>query len=120
MAGQGDTGTKEEIKTQFTTVEGVYRLLPPSEYSRPNRVAYSSSSGGGSTPAVRVSLVKVPDSAGHDHDRTKICFNYGRELFVYTYRGIKKVRDTGRGGRCTGGVTSVSVSVPDKHYTGSM
>ncbi|KAK8406675.1 hypothetical protein O3P69_007327 [Scylla paramamosain] len=93
MAGQGDTGTKEEIKTQFTTVEGVYRLLSPSEYSRPNRVAYSSSGGGGSTPAVRVSLVKVSDSPGHDHDRTKICFNYGRELFVYTYRGIKKAAD---------------------------
>lgn len=109
MAGQGDTGTKEDIKTQFTTVEGVYRLLPPSEYSRPNRVAYSSSGGGGSTPAVRVSLVKVPDSTGHDHDRTKICFNYGRELFVYTYRGIKKVRGT-RAGREAGWRPEVSGS----------
>lgn len=111
MAGQGDTGTKEDIKTQFTTVEGVYRLLPPSEYSRPNRVAYSSSGGGGSTPAVRVSLVKVPDSTGHDHDRTKICFNYGRELFVYTYRGIKKVRGSRAWGEaewCSGGTVSIS------------
>lgn len=108
MAGQGDTGTKEDIKTQFTTVEGVYRLLPPSEYSRPNRVAYSSSGGGGSTPAVRVSLVKVPDSTGHDHDRTKICFNYGRELFVYTYRGIKKVREGGEAEGWCGSSVSVS------------
>lgn len=97
MAVQSDTGTKDEIKTQFTTVEGVYRLLPLSEYSRPNRVAYNNSGGSGSIPPVRVSFVSLPDPSGSvsnsiNGDRTKICFNYGRELFVYTYRGIKKVR----------------------------
>lgn len=95
MAVQGDSGTKEEIKTQFTTIEGVYRLLPLSEYSRPNRVAYNNSGGSGTIPPVRVSFVSLPDASGSvnsvNGDRTKICFNYGRELFVYTYRGIKKV-----------------------------
>lgn len=35
-----EEGGKEmnEIKTQFTTREGLYKLLPHSEYSRPNRV----------------------------------------------------------------------------------
>ncbi|KAK4309550.1 hypothetical protein Pmani_018813 [Petrolisthes manimaculis] len=97
MAVQGDSGTKEEIKTQFTTIEGVYRLLPLSEYSRPNRVAYNNSGGSGTIPPVRVSFVSLPDSSGSvnsvNGDRTKICFNYGRELFVYTYRGIKKAAD---------------------------
>ncbi|XP_068220939.1 WD repeat-containing protein 20 [Palaemon carinicauda] len=102
MAVQGgESGTKEEIKTQFTTIEGVYRLLPLSEYSRPNRVAYSSSGGGSgsSSPPVRVSFVCLPENSGscvnsvNNGDRTKICFNYGRELFVYTYRGIKKAAD---------------------------
>lgn len=99
MAVQGDAGTKEDIKTQFTTIEGVYRLLPLSEYSRPNRVAYNNSGGSGTSPPVRMSFVNLPESNGSGNsinsDRTKICFNYGRELFVYTYRGIKKVRRHG-------------------------
>nr|XP_053644405.1 WD repeat-containing protein 20-like isoform X1 [Cherax quadricarinatus] len=97
MAVQGDAASKDEIKTQFTTIEGVYRLLPLSEYSRPNRVAYNNSGGSGTIPPVRVSFVSLPDSSGNvnsiNGDRTKICFNYGRELFVYTYRGIKKAAD---------------------------
>ena len=88
----GDTQPKEDIKTQFTTLEGIYRLLPLSEYSRPNRVAYNNSGTSGTSPPVRVSFVTLPnDSCGVNGDKTKICFNYGRELFVYTYRGIKKV-----------------------------
>ncbi|CAL4086669.1 unnamed protein product [Meganyctiphanes norvegica] len=90
----GDTQPKEEIKTQFTTLEGIYRLLPLSEYSRPNRVAYNNSGSSGTSPPVRVSFVTLPnDSCGVNGDKTKICFNYGRELFVYTYRGIKKAAD---------------------------
>ncbi|KAK7086205.1 WD repeat-containing protein 20 [Halocaridina rubra] len=106
MAVQGESGSKEEIKTQFTTIEGVYRLLPLSEYSRPNRVAYNNTAGSGSSsPPVRVSFVCLPPdnntnssscssvNSSVNGDRTKICFNYGRELFVYTYRGIKKAAD---------------------------
>ncbi|XP_076069340.1 WD repeat-containing protein 20 isoform X2 [Oratosquilla oratoria] len=98
MAVQGDTGTKDEIKKQFTTIEGVYRLLPLSEYSRPSRVAYNNSAGNATSPPVKVSFVWIPEPSGSSStnsnnsngDRTKICFNYGRELFVYTYRGVKK------------------------------
>ena len=99
MAVQSDVGgTKDEIKTQFTTIEGVYKLLPQSEYSRPNRVAgYNNSSS--SSPTVRVSLICLPEvnngsvntNNSSSNEKTKICFNYGRDLYIYSYRGIKKV-----------------------------
>ena len=103
MAVQGDVGgTKDEIKTQFTTIEGVYKLLPQCEYSRANRVAgYNNSSS--SSPTVRVSFICLPEanngslnSNSSCNDRTKICFNYGRDLYVYTYKGIKKVNFFGK------------------------
>ena len=93
MAVQGDVGgTKEEVKTQFTTVEGLYKVVPSSEYSRPNRLAYNNAGGVGCSPPVRVSFVCLPQtSSSLSDERTKICFNYGRELYVYSYRGIRKV-----------------------------
>lgn len=74
-----------DVKTQFVTREGTYRLMTLSEYSRPNRVAYQTQ---GQTPSqVRVSLVTLPDQG------ERICFNLGRELYVYIYKGIKKAAD---------------------------
>lgn len=55
------TNGKDELKTNFVTREGVYRLLNLSEYSRPNRVGYQSNQN---SPQVRVSLVSLPQSAG--------------------------------------------------------
>lgn len=53
---------KDDLKTNFVTREGVYRLLNLSEYSRPNRVGYQSNQN---SPQVRVSLVSLPhNSAG--------------------------------------------------------
>ncbi|CAG0884371.1 unnamed protein product [Darwinula stevensoni] len=93
MAVQLEGGGKEEIKSQFTTREGAYKNLTLSEYSRPNRVTYSAQP---STP-VRVSFVTVPSASSNDRDREgsdeKICFNAGRELFVYPYKGIRKAAD---------------------------
>lgn len=96
MAVQSDTGGKDDVKTQFVTREGTYRLMTLSEYSRPNRVGYTSGSG---SSHVRVSLVSLPpgpgggapgsDGQGSDD---RICFNHGKELYVYVYRGVKKVR----------------------------
>lgn len=73
-----------EIKTQFTTREGAYKLLTHSEYSRPNRVPFNSQ---GSNP-VKVSFVNVNDQSGNGD---RICFNVGRELYFYIYKGVRKV-----------------------------
>jgi WD repeat-containing protein 20 len=49
----------DELKTQFITREGCYRLLSLSEYSRPNRVGYQSNQN---SPQVRVSFVSLPQN----------------------------------------------------------
>ncbi|KAI5629099.1 WD repeat-containing protein 20 [Silurus asotus] len=73
MAAEGGGGKEmNEIKTQFTTREGAYKLLTHSEYSRPNRVPFNSQ---GSNP-VKVSFVNVNDQSGNGE---RICFN--RNLF---------------------------------------
>lgn len=54
---------------------------------RPNRVGYTTTPTT-NTP-VKVSFVSMPDSLGLPTER--ICFNVGRELFVYNYKGVKKV-----------------------------
>ena len=78
-------GEPGDVKTQFVTREGTYRLMTLSEYSRPNRVGYQPQ--GQTPPQVRVSLVTLPDKS------ERICFNHGRELYVYVYKGIKKAAD---------------------------
>lgn len=95
MAVQPDSGGKDEVKTQFVTREGTYRLMTLSEYSRPNRVGYTSGSG---SSHVHVSLVSLPPGPGNGTPGSdgqgsddRICFNHGKELYVYVYRGIKKV-----------------------------
>jgi len=90
MAVAGDFtsgGTRDEIRTQFITREGTYKLMNLSEYSRPTRMPLN---GPNNTP-VRVSFVKTVDiAAGTNDDR--VCFNVGKELYVYPYNGIRKVR----------------------------
>lgn len=93
MAVQSDSGGKDDVKTQFVTREGTYRLMTLAEYSRPNRVGYPSGSG---ASQVRVSLVSLPPgTVGSDGSSSddRICFNHGKELYVYVYRGIKKAAD---------------------------
>ncbi|XP_030628321.1 WD repeat-containing protein 20 isoform X4 [Chanos chanos] len=86
MAAEGGGKEMNEIKTQFTTREGVYKLLTHSEYSRPNRVPFNSQ---GSNP-VKVCFVNVNDQSGNGD---RICFNVGRELYFYIYKGVKKAAD---------------------------
>lgn len=95
MAVQTDSGGKDEVKTQFATREGTYRLMTLSEYSRPNRVGYNSGPG---SSQVRVSLVTLPPAPGTLEPgaeplapEDRICFNHGKEVYIYVYRGIKKV-----------------------------
>lgn len=85
MAAEGGGKEMNEIKSQFSTREGAYKLLTHSEYSRPNRVPFNSQ---GSNP-VRVSFVNVNDQSGNGD---RICFNVGRELYFYIYKGVRKVR----------------------------
>lgn len=84
MAVQSDGSGRDEIKTQFITREGTYKQMALSEYSRPNRLGYNTQ---GNTP-VKVSFVSLPDQPGND---VRICFNVGRELYTYIYKGVKKV-----------------------------
>lgn len=86
MALNVDGSGKEELKTQFITREGTYRLMTLSEYSRPNRVGYTNMQG---STSVRVSFVTLPDPNGNGD---RICFNIGRELYVFIYKGVKKVK----------------------------
>ncbi len=144
-AGAGRGQAEQEVKTQFMTREGLYKMMPLSEYTRPNRVGYanpglstgvvgpSGSAGGGGgggvqggqgangpggPPPVRVSFsigvtgggsslssastsTSLSDSNGETPSSPcssgpamdKIAFNYGREIFVYPYRGLKKAAD---------------------------
>uniref|UniRef100_UPI00398F342F WD repeat-containing protein 20-like isoform X2 n=1 Tax=Pristiophorus japonicus TaxID=55135 RepID=UPI00398F342F len=87
MAAEGGGKELNEIKSQFRTREGAYKLLSLSEYSRPNRVPLSAAQG---TNPVRVSLVNVRDQSGSGD---RICFNVGRELYLYLYRGPRKAAD---------------------------
>uniref|UniRef100_A0A673JF75 WD repeat-containing protein 20 n=1 Tax=Sinocyclocheilus rhinocerous TaxID=307959 RepID=A0A673JF75_9TELE len=84
MAAEGGGKEMNEIKSQFSTREGAYKLLTHSEYSRPNRVPFNSQ---GSNP-VRVSFVNVNDQSGNGE---RICFNVGRELYFYIYKSVRKV-----------------------------
>lgn len=84
MASQSEGGGKDDIKTHFVTREGTYKLMPLSEYSKPTRVPYN---GQANTP-VKVSFINVNDGSGSPD---RICFNVGRELYFYVYKGVKKV-----------------------------
>ncbi|XP_069764844.1 WD repeat-containing protein 20-like isoform X2 [Narcine bancroftii] len=83
-----ETGGKElnEVKSLFRTREGAYQLLSLAEYSRPSRLPLSTAQG---THPVRVSVVTMPGPAGSGE---RICFNVGRELYLYLYRGPRQVR----------------------------
>ncbi|CAL1530499.1 unnamed protein product [Lymnaea stagnalis] len=86
MAAQSEGGGKDDIKTHFVIREGSYKLMPQSEYSKPSRVGFN---GQANTP-VKVSFVDVNDGTSSPD---RLCFNVGRELYVYVYKGIRKAAD---------------------------
>ena len=93
MAASSEGGGKDDIKTQFITREGTYKLMTLSEYSRPNRVSYN---GQGNTP-VKVSFIHLGDSQDKNPiGGDRICFNIGRELYFYPYKGVRKASITFR------------------------
>lgn len=83
------SGQREELKTQFMTREGTYHLMALAEYTRPNRLGYNNQPANGSVP-VKVSFVH---SESEENPGETLAFNYGRELFVYPYRGVRKAAD---------------------------
>merc|ERR1711971_1502291 len=68
---------------------GTYHLMTLAEYSRPNRVGYANQAASCNAP-VKVSFV---NGGTGENGGEKIAFNYGRELFVYPYRGVRKAAD---------------------------
>jgi hypothetical protein len=74
-----------------------------SEYSRPNRVGYANGQGNaGVSVPVKVSFASLPTSSqnapAQESDVSgakleRIAFNFGREIFVYPYRGVRKAAD---------------------------
>ena len=123
MGLRGGATCDDELKTQFMTREGTYRLMTLSEYSRPNRVGYANTAQGGTAAGggcpggpVKVSFVSLPkpiQQLSESDDPNNCCngsgngvgsgssaatleritFNYGREIFVYPYRGVRKAAD---------------------------
>lgn len=86
-SNSGSTKETDNLKVSFATREGVYRVMVGSEY-RPNRIGSYATTPQTNTP-VKVSFISSNDSLGQTVDR--ICFNIGRELFVFNYKGVKKV-----------------------------
>ncbi|XP_031212804.1 WD repeat-containing protein 20 isoform X2 [Mastomys coucha] len=86
MAMEGVGKEMNEIKTQFTTREGLYKLLPHSVYSRPSRVPFSWQ---GSSP-VRISFVNLTGQSGNGN---RLCFNVGQEFYICIYKGVRKAAD---------------------------
>ncbi|XP_071833511.1 WD repeat-containing protein 20-like isoform X2 [Apostichopus japonicus] len=79
-------GGKEEVKQQFNTREGVYKLMRLSEYSKPTRLTYNSQNH----LPVKVSFISLDDG---DVCNDMIFFNIGRELYFYPYKGVRKAAD---------------------------
>ena len=83
MAALKSSGS--EVKTQFCTKEGCYKLLQLSDYSRPIRQP----NGQPNNVPVRLSFVTVKDG---NECEDKVAFNVGKDMFFYNFRGVKKVR----------------------------
>ncbi|KAE9413480.1 hypothetical protein Angca_007830 [Angiostrongylus cantonensis] len=99
---------KEELKTHFTVREGTYKLMTMAEYSRPNRIPMNQVL----FIADHFSVLFIHYMYGvYAHNiiyiytyfdencreelatADRICFNVGRELYVYLYKGIHTAAD---------------------------
>ncbi|KRZ76618.1 WD repeat-containing protein 20 [Trichinella papuae] len=106
-AGCIDNAAKEEsIKSQFITREGTYKLMTLSEYSRPSRMPLNTTQGNNvaGSAVVHVSFITLDNGSNNGSSsndecedcKEKICFNVGRELYVYNYAGVAKAADLSR------------------------
>ena len=79
------TATSAEYRTEFTIREGTYRNVRLSEHCRPSRQPLF----GKELSPVKVSFVTCKDNDGVCE---WIVFNAGKELYVYPFEGVGKVR----------------------------
>ncbi|KJH48465.1 WD domain, G-beta repeat protein [Dictyocaulus viviparus] len=106
---------KEELKTHFTAREGTYKLMTMAEYSRPNRIPVNQMQPGTGNVVgapVRVSFLSLVNGKNSVSPKVeeyaldmeenccddlstsdRICFNVGRELYVYLYKGTHTAAD---------------------------
>ncbi|XP_014669120.1 PREDICTED: WD repeat-containing protein 20-like [Priapulus caudatus] len=98
MATQSEGGGKDDLKTQFVTREGTYKLMTLSEYSRPSRIGYGQQ---GNMP-VKVSFVTLNDPANATpsdkppEHQTLVVYNLMKELYCMPYHGLKKAADVSK------------------------
>lgn len=83
------TPREDSFKSQFKTREGIYRSMAAAEY-RPQRPPGGGGYSTGSNPPVRVTFITIPDPLDNV-GKELICFNLGREVFVYHHNGLKGV-----------------------------
>lgn len=113
MQSQTDKSHRlDEIKTKFRAREGYYRLMNSPDYSQRSQRAMGFSTGTANSNSsatnhektcIKISLVTINEN-NQTTDRNKqqqlyrrsrgardmkICFNVGRELFVYNYDGVR-------------------------------
>jgi len=86
MATDSGGNRQDEVKTHFAAREGIYKLSSLSEYSRPNRTNYTETGSAG----VSLSFTHL-DEDSDVQTPEKVCFNVGKELYVYNYKGLRKV-----------------------------
>ena len=85
-----DLASRDDVKTHFNTREGNYTLMPLSEYSRPNKNAFSQ-------PSQQPVKISFSNSSGYIQNKPtqshseKICFNIGKEIYVHSYNSVRKV-----------------------------
>jgi len=84
MATESGGNRNDEVKTKFAAREGTYTLQVLSEYSRPTRSPYSDA---GNFP-VTVSFTQL---SKQNDTPERLAFSIGRELYVYPFKGIRKV-----------------------------
>ena len=84
MATESGGGRQDEVKTQFAAREGIYKLSSLSEYSRPTRGNYADVGNS----SVAVSFTQVSEGC---ETPDRLCFNVGKELYVYPFKGLRKV-----------------------------
>lgn len=115
MQIQSDNNIKgDEIKTQFRTREGYYKLMTSPDYSQRSQRAIGFSSTGTSSSGtsssgtscsektcIKISLVRINNTKNSVNAKRrlgdkKICFNVGRDLFVYNYEGVRRGPDASK------------------------
>ena len=110
MASSKYASSHSDVRKEFKTKEGVYRIIKASEHCRPSKQPLF----GKELTQVQVSFVSCKDRDGlHEW----VLFNSGKELYFYPFEGVGKVRVTGEWIRavCIFGISKVNHTHPPTH-----